>query len=459
MKLKLDENWTTTNNGYPLNDAEVARYNAVLPSQRQILQSQNPFYCFIHYGMNTATGREWGNATETLKDFDITKIKPVQWVKAIKASGASGIILTCKHHDGFCLWDTKQTDFNVMNTTFGIDIVKAVSDECRLQDMKFGVYLSPWDMHEKCYATEQYNDYFCAQLTELLTNYGEIFEVWFDGAKGAGAKAFEYDWERYYALIRELQPKANIAVCGPDVRWVGNEAGKCRKSEFSVVPSSLTLSEAVQKKSQQTVEGAKALQNVKTGDEDLGSRAVLKKADSLCWYPAEVDVSIRKGWFNPGGGTRTVKSANKLFNIYKGSVGNNCYLLLNVPPCKEGTIQAKDAMALKSLGEKIKRMTQNAVIDQKFGALKDTDGYLEFNFDTPKKLKYAVLSEDIAYGQRIEKFDLYLKRPNGRYKKAYSGTIVGMKKIIKLRGKASGAILVIRQSRSNPIIKQIAFYD
>ena len=158
MKLKLDENWTTTNNGYPLNDAEVARYNAVLPSQRQILQSQNPFYCFIHYGMNTATGREWGNATETLRDFDITKIKPTQWVKAIKASGASGIILTCKHHDGFCLWDTKQTDFNVMNTTLGIDIVKAVSDECRLQDMKFGVYLSPWDMHEKCYATEQYND-------------------------------------------------------------------------------------------------------------------------------------------------------------------------------------------------------------------------------------------------------------------------------------------------------------
>ena len=204
MKLKLDENWTTTNNGYPLNDSEVERYNAVVPSEKQLLHAQKPFYAFIHFGMNTATGREWGNATETRADFNITKIKPSQWVKTIKSSGATGIILTCKHHDGFCLWNTAKTDFNVMNTELHTDIVEAVSKECKKQGMDFGVYLSPWDMHEKTYATDEYNDYFCAQLTELLTNYGEIFEVWFDGAKGAEAKAFDYDWERYYNVVHNL---------------------------------------------------------------------------------------------------------------------------------------------------------------------------------------------------------------------------------------------------------------
>lgn len=179
--------------------------------------------------MNTANDREWGAGVETAKDFDITKIKPEQWVKAVKDAGITGVILTCKHHDGFCLWDTKYTDFNVMNTKIHTDIVKAVADACYVNDIDFGVYLSPWDMHEPCYATPEYNDYFVNQLTELLTNYGEIFEVWFDGAKGANAKAFTYDWKRYYETIHKLQPKANIAICGEDIRWVGNEAGKARK--------------------------------------------------------------------------------------------------------------------------------------------------------------------------------------------------------------------------------------
>lgn len=459
MKLKLDENWTTTNNKQPLDDPEVQRYISVVPTENQLRLQEKPFYAFIHFGMNTANDREWGNASETIADFDITKIKPVQWVKSIKAAGMTGIILTCKHHDGFCLWNTGTTDFNVMNTTLGVDIVKALSDECRNQDMEFGVYLSPWDMHEKSYGTEQYNDFFVRQLTELCGNYGELFEVWFDGAKGANAKAFTYDWERYYKIIRTMQPKANIAICGEDIRWVGNEAGNSRKSEYSVVPTVLTQNEGTEEKSQSSEEDAKRLQKIDTTDEDLGSRKILSKNAYLSWYPAEVDVSIRRGWFHHKADNSKVKSVKKLFNIYLTSVGNNCTLLLNVPPTNKGVIHKRDVSRLKKLGKKIKDITAYPIIQQELGKLNDTDGYLEYKFDSAKKLKYFVVSEDIRYSQRVEKFDLYLLKPNGKYKKAYSGTIIGSKKIVKLKGNALGALFVIRQSRSTPYIKSIGFYE
>lgn len=459
MNMKLDRNWTTDNNGAPLNDAEVQRYISVVPTPSQQRLQDKPFYAFFHFGMNTANDREWGCGSEVVSDFDITKIKPEQWVKTVKAAGMTGLILTCKHHDGFCLWNTGTTDFNVMNSPMGKDIVKAVSDECHKQGIEFGVYLSPWDMHEPTYGTEQYNDYFIRQLTELCGNYGELFEVWFDGAKGANAKAFTYDWQRYYKLIRTMQPNANIAICGEDIRWVGNEAGKARKNEYSVVPASLKHCEAIEKNSQNAEGDAARLQKVDTMDEDLGSRNILKNNANLSWYPAEVDVSIRKGWFYHKKDDRTVKSARRLFKIYLTSVGNNCTLLLNIPPTDKGVICAKDVRNLKALGKKINDITAYPVLEQNIGELKADQGYLEFNFDSEKKLKYFVISEDLAYSQRIEKFDLYIKKPNGSYKRAYQGTIVGAKKIVKLNKKATGAVLVIRQSRSTPHIKSVGFYE
>ena len=459
MNMKLDRNWTTDNNGAPLNDEEVQRYISVVPTPSQQRLQDKPFYAFFHFGMNTANDREWGCGSEVASDFDITKIKPEQWVKTVKAAGMTGVILTCKHHDGFCLWNTGTTDFNVMNSPMGKDIVKAVSDECHKQGIEFGVYLSPWDMHEPTYGTEQYNDYFIRQLTELCGNYGELFEVWFDGAKGANAKAFTYDWQRYYKLIRTMQPNANIAICGEDIRWVGNEAGKARKNEYSVVPASLKQCEAIEKNSQNAEGDAARLQKVDTMDEDLGSRNILKNNANLSWYPAEVDVSIRKGWFYHKKDDRTVKSARRLFKIYLTSVGNNCTLLLNIPPTDKGVICAKDVRNLKALGKKINDITAYPVLEQNIGELKADQGYLEFNFDSEKKLKYFVISEDLAYSQRIEKFDLYIKKTNGSYKRAYQGTIVGAKKIVKLNKKATGAVLVIRQSRSTPHIKQIGFYE
>ena len=292
MANNFDKNWTTVNNNYPLNDKEVERYISVKPSANQLALVDKPFYTFMHFGMNTATDREWGAGVEKATDFTIKSIDAKQWVETAKSAGATGVILTCKHHDGFCLWPSEYTSFCVKNSSYKGDIVKEVSDECHKQGMDFGVYLSPWDMHDERYGTDAYNDYFCNQLTELLTNYGEIFEVWFDGAKGSNAKKFEYDWQRYYDLIRKLQPKANIAICGPDIRWVGNEGGKSRKSEYSVVPCALREADRIMALSQQDENQASSLQKYNQMDEDLGSRKILEKNAYICWFPAEVDVSI-----------------------------------------------------------------------------------------------------------------------------------------------------------------------
>lgn len=460
MKNPFESNWTNENNGVPLHSPEVDRLISVLPSKRQQRLAEKPFYLFMHFGMNTATGREWGVGNEKVTDFTIKKINAAQWIKCAQSSGATGIILTCKHHDGFCLWPSDYTSFSVKYSDFEGDIVKMVSDECRKAGLDFGVYLSPWDMHEPTYGTPDYNDYFCNQLTELLTNYGTISEVWFDGAKGADAKAFEYDWQRYYKLIRELQPDANIAVCGPDIRWVGNEGGKTRKSEFSVVPSYLKMAETVAEKSQHAESDAGGMKKRTSTDEDLGSRDLLKNCPELCWYPAEVDVSIRKGWFYSKKTNFTVKSAKKLFNIYLNSVGNNCTLLLNVPPSDKGTIHINDAMALRSLGNKIEELYSKPVLVEKFSMLKETDGMLDFTFDSEKKLKYVILKEDIRYSQRVEAFDIFLKKENGNYVHVYSGTVIGSCKIATLKGKkCTGARVIIRQSRSAPVLSEIGFYE
>jgi len=461
MKPNFDQNWTTTNGGVPLNDSEVERYIRVVPRPNQVHLAQQPFYCFMHFGMNTANQREWGSGRETVQDFTIKKIKPEQWVRTVKAAGASGIILTCKHHDGFCLWPSEYTSFSVKNTDFDGDIVKQVSDACAAGGLDFGVYLSPWDMHEPTYGTPDYNDYFCNQLTELLTNYGHISEVWFDGAKGADVPNFEYDWARYYALIRKLQPDALISICGPDVRWVGNEGGKTRKSEFCVVPARLADAEKTHEKSQHGEGDAAALKKLDNMDEDLGSRKVLSMARDLIWYPAEVDVSIRKGWFWSKNEDRTVKSARRLFKLYLGSVGNNCTLLLNVPPTNKGVIHPRDARALKGMGQAIRKMTEHPIITYQLGELQPEQGYIDFDFDSVHKLKYVILSEEIRKSQRVEAFELWSKKPNGKMKRIYKGTVIGMKKIVRLRRGLNclGVRLVIRQSRSTPDIAEIGFYE
>ena len=225
---------------------EQIRYAAsITPSPRQLAWQQLEFYAFTHFGMNTFTNREWGDGTEDPALFNPDALDADQWVAAVKSAGMKALILTCKHHDGFCLWPSAYTEHSVKNSPWKNgqgDVVREVSDACRRGGIKFGVYLSPWDRHDARYGQgKPYDDYFVSQLTELATNYGDIFCFWFDGACGEGknGKKQIYDWERYYAVLRKLQPNAVLNVCGPDVRWCGNEAGHCRKAEWSVVPAEL----------------------------------------------------------------------------------------------------------------------------------------------------------------------------------------------------------------------------
>ena len=204
---------------------------SIKPSERQLAWQEMEFYAFIHFTVNTYTDMEWGQGDEDPAIFNPVELDANQWVEVCKAAGMKGLLLTCKHHDGFCLWPSKYTEHSVKSSPWKNgkgDIVKELSEACRKAGLKFGVYLSPWDRHEKSYGdSDKYNEYFKNQLRELLTNYGDIFCVWFDGACGEGPNGQKqvYDWDGYYSLIRELQPGAVISVCGPDVRWCGNEAG------------------------------------------------------------------------------------------------------------------------------------------------------------------------------------------------------------------------------------------
>lgn len=441
---------------------DVERYISVKPSERQVEHAKNPFYVFIHFGMNTMTQREWGTGYESEKDFCLKeKVDSDGWAKAVKKAGASGIILTCKHHDGFCLFPSKYTEHSIKNSPYMDgkgDIVKDVSESCKKYGLKFGVYLSPWDIADERYGTDAYNDYFCNQLTELLTDYGDIFEVWFDGAKGKDAVDFEYDWERYYKLIRELQPMANIAVCGPDIRWVGNEGGKTRKSEFSVVPAYLCDTEKVAESSQNDAGQTGKMKKLTAESEDLGSREVLEKSDKLIWYPAEVDVSISKTWFYNKNTDRTLKSVNKLMKIYNTSVGSNCYLLLNVPPNSEGKFSEKEIKLLEKFGNKIKEQTKKQVIKKKNPKFKDNEFIADFK--QRRKFRTVVLKENILNSQRVESFELYAV--NGkRERKIYSSTIIGMNKICRLKipCKAEALKVKITSCRSNPCISLLSVFE
>ncbi|MFR3225861.1 MAG: alpha-L-fucosidase, partial [Blautia massiliensis (ex Durand et al. 2017)] len=228
----------------PLTDA-VRRAASVTPSPRQLRWQELEFYGFIHFGMNTFTGREWGDGTASPALFDPQDLDPDQWAQAAAAAGMRGLILTCKHHDGFCLWPSRYTDYTVAASPWQGgkgDVVRQTAEACRRAGIRFGVYLSPWDRHEATYGSgEAYNRFYLNQLTELLTGYGELFCVWLDGACGEGpdGRVQHYDWQGWYDAVRRCQPGAVICVSGPDVRWCGNEAGHTRPAEWSVVPAAL----------------------------------------------------------------------------------------------------------------------------------------------------------------------------------------------------------------------------
>ncbi len=436
------------------------RLTAVRPSPRQLSMQGLEFYGFAHFTVNTYTGREWGDGTEDPAIFDPTEFDAAQWVSAIKAAGMRGLILTCKHHDGFCLWPSRYTRHSVASSPFRGgkgDIVREVSEACREGGIKFGVYLSPWDRNCACYgAGKEYDDYFVAQLTELLTGYGEIFAVWFDGACGEGpnGKRQVYDWERYYETVRRYQPGACMSVCGPDIRWCGNEAGGTRESEWSVVPRRMRDTEKIAAKSQQSDNEEFRQREISASDMDLGSREVLRDERDLIWYPAEVNTSIRPGWFYHPEEDDKAKSVETLFDTYLRSVGGNATFLLNVPPMPSGLFHPNDVQRLRELGERIRDAFS---VDLALRAEVSGDGWHRtISFPQETEVSYIVLQEDITESQRIERFHI----SDGKGQTLYSGTTVGYKKIVRLKEpvRTTALHIDIDDSRLDPIPSFIGVY-
>ena len=479
--------WCNNNNSFDVYSEEVERITSVFPTQHQLDLMEMGYYSFIHFGINTMNGKEWGNGNEDISIFNPQKLDTDQWCKVLKDTGSKGIIITAKHHDGFCLFDTRHTDHNVMNTPYKKDIVKMLSESCKKYSMKLGIYLSPWDRHEKTYGTEKYNDYFVAQLTELCENYGDIFVFWFDGACGEGknGKKQIYDWDRYYSVIRKLQPGAIIANCGPDVRWIGNEGGRVRESEWSVIPLTDKDNEKIMENSQKKANEGKKMVHIKETTEDLGSRAVLKNYDSLIFKPAEADVSINLGWFYHGKLYYLFKknrTAEDLAKIYFNTVGGNATMLLNVPPNKSGLIDNREIKTLKKFTELIKEPFKNPITDFTLTAFTDKgyertvesekikDGYmldndeigLRVSFEKRKSIKNLILKENLAKSQRVEQFKVYSRlRSDENYTMIYSGTVIGYKKFVMLKKavQTDEIIIAITQSRANPILKEIEIFE
>ena len=465
------------------------RLTAVTPSERQLRLQALEFYAFIHFTVNTFTDREWGDGRESPALFEPERLDADQWVAALKAAGMRGLILTCKHHDGFCLWPSRLTGHSVAASPFRAgrgDVVREAADACRRGGLAFGVYLSPWDRNSPLYGTgKPYDDYFVGQLAELLTGYGEIFSVWFDGACGEGpnGKKQRYDWPRYYETVRRLQPGATIHVCGPDVRWCGNEAGQTRAAEWSVVPRRTMDTEKIASLSQQAADEWFRLRPIRAADADLGSRERLRDEPELVWYPAEVNTSIRPGWFWHAAEDDRVRPLAELIDIYEKSVGGNATFLLNVPPTRAGLIHPADAARLAEFGGYLKRcygrdLLADAVLradpaasghDIEAVRRDDEDYYMpldeagptqiEIRWPEPRRVRRVVLREQLRLSQRVERCAVDVWTGSG-WREAFAGTVVGNKRIAVLPETVETAALRVRipDARLAPTLRRICVY-
>ena len=386
----------------------------MIPSRQQLAWSELEYYNFLHFTINTFTDREWGNGDESPALFNPTAFDADAICEALRDSGSRGVILTCKHHDGFCLWPTKTTEHCVRNSPFRQgkgDVVKDISDAAQRHGLKFGIYLSPWDRNQATYGTPHYIQIYRDQLHELLTNYGELFEIWHDGANGGqgyygGAnetrtinKLNYYDWATTWKLERELQPNAcRFSDVGPDIRWVGNEKGIAGETCWATF----------------TPHGSNGGEGV-PGDV-VESELTTGTRFGKYWMPAECDVSIRPGWFWHEAENTKVKTADQLFDLHLQSVGRGASFLLNVPPDRRGILHEVDVKALKQFGA---RKQQVFGVDLAFQAKREDS--FNLTIAEPQTFNLIRLSEDIKFGQRIGEFTVEYK-DLGKWTRFASGT-------------------------------------
>ncbi len=444
----------------------------VIPLPKQHEWQELEMTAFLHFGINTFTDKEWGEGDESPDLFNPIALDTEQWVKVLQDAGMKMVIITAKHHDGFCLWPTKTTSHSVAASPWKEgkgDVVRELKDACDKYGMKFGIYLSPWDRNASCYGDlTAYNKFFKDQLTELLTWYGKVDEVWFDGACGEGpnGKKQVYDWEGYYTIIRELQPDAVTAIMGEDIRWVGTESGYGRETEWSVT--------ALAPGASQTSKIINSELNLDATSEDLGSVTVLQKASKVFWYPAEVDVSIRPGWFWHKSEDTLVKNVDKLADIYFSSVGRNAVLLLNVPPDNRGLIHENDIKNLMDLRNYLDETFKTDLLkgarpygqgasnaidgDNKTSWSPSGEAVASFVPAISATFNVAMLQEDITKGQRVEYF--VIESRNGElWDTIVKGTTIGYKRLLRFPAvKADEIRLSVLSSRDNPIISTFGLF-
>ena len=453
--------------------------NKVVPSPKQVTYQSMEMVGFIHFSMNTFTDKEWGYGDESPSLFNPQKLDAEQWVKAAREAGIKELILTAKHHDGFCLWPSAYTEHSVKNSPWKNgkgDVVKEFTAACAKYGIKAGLYLSPWDRNHAGYGTQAYLTYYKNQLTELLTNYGKISEVWFDGANGGdgyygGAretrkidKKSYYPWEEIREIVNRLQPDASIfSDAGPDNRWIGNERGHAGETCWSMLDRT----------------------KVAVGDADSD---YLNTGDyfGTSWVTGQCDVSIRPGWFYHATEDDRFKTPSQLVDLYYKSVGRNAVFLLNIPPNRDGLFAEKDVAAMKKYREILDntfrtnmvsrvKVTSNSLYGQsaKYSASNMTDedpesywaaaanarqASFEMAIDSTKKFDRILLQEPIRFGQRIASFDVQLLRPGG-WQVIASGTSIGYKRLLRITPIAGSKIRInIHEANNTPAISNFGLF-
>ncbi len=451
-----------------------------VPSAEQLAWHEMEMNAFIHFTINTFTDLEWGMGSESPSLFNPTEANPDQWTAVLKNTGFKGVILTCKHHDGFCLWPSAFTEHSIKNSPYlegKGDLVKALSGSCKQNGLKFGVYVSPWDRNHAQYGRPAYIEYYRNQLKELFTEYRPIFEMWFDGANGGtgyygGANERRsidgrtyYNWPNTLDLVRSLQPGVIFfSDAGPGVRWVGNERGIAGETNWaSITPDTLYA-------------GKGGIENLLNQGSENGTH----------WIPAEVDVSIRPGWFYHAREDSLVKTPEDLFRIYLTSVGRGSVLLLNIPPDRRGLFHENDIRSLQgfrtildrefgtnlaehsrvsasSVRGRSSRFSAQNITDSNKDTYWTTDddittGILEIDLKATKTVKYIVLQEYIKLGQRIKAFhvEVFAK---GQWKKVSEATTIGYKRILQFEPVQASKIRInITASRACPVVSNVEVY-
>lgn len=451
-----------------------------LPTQKQIDWQEMEFYAFVHFSLNTFTNKEWGYGDESPELFNPSQLDVRQWARVVKEAGMKGIILVAKHHDGFCLWPSAYTERSVKNSPWENgkgDLVKELAAACKEYDLKLGLYLSPWDRNHPQYGKPEYITYFRNQLKELLTNYGDVFEMWFDGANGGdgyygGANEMRkinsltyYNWDETYKLIYDIAPKTLVWGVGPsEARWIGNEEGRAGKTNWSLLRQKDELA------------GKVHYTEFMSGHED-GEK----------WVPGEADVSIRPGWFYHSVEDDKVRSLDEMVDIYYESIGRNATLLLNLPVDKRGLVHENDETRLKELVATIKAdfktelLKESAVqasntraVDINFGPQNVIDGNkntywatddkvkqatIEFTFKKPTAINRILLQEYIKLGQRVKTFSVEANL-DGQWKTIANETTIGYKRILRLdRVMASAIRINVLDAKAGFVINTIEAYN